>query len=62
MQLGVIVLAIAIAVGYGAVFSFVYPLVQEDASLVALFTFLGLLTALPIAGAWKAVTKNRIAR
>jgi hypothetical protein len=36
MQLGVIVVAIAIAVGYGAVFSFVYPLVQVDASLVAL--------------------------
>jgi hypothetical protein len=45
-------------VAYGAVFSFVYPLVQVDASLVALFTFLGFLTALAFAGAWKVVTKK----
>ena len=60
MQLGllVFVLAIAIAVGYGVVFSLVYPLVQVDASIVALLAFLGLLTALAIAGAWKAVAKK----
>ena len=60
LQLGpsVIVLAIAMAVGYGVVFSFVYPLVQVDTSIVALFAFLGLLTALVIAGAWKVVTKK----
>jgi hypothetical protein len=60
MQLGllVIVLAIAMAVGYGVVFSLVYPLVQVDSSVVAVCAMLGLLTALAIAGAWKVVTKK----
>jgi hypothetical protein len=59
MQTGlvVIVLAIAMAVGYGVVFSLVYPLIQVDASIAALCA-MGLLTALAIAGAWKAVTKK----
>jgi len=61
-DLFVIVLAIAMAVGYGVVFSLVYPLVQVDSSIVALCALLGLLTALAIAGAWKVVTKNRIAQ
>ena len=54
----VIVVAIVIAVGYGVAFSRVYPLVQVDASIAALCAMLGLLTALAIAGAWKAVTKK----
>jgi len=54
----VILLAIVIAVGYGVAFSMVYPLVASDGSLAALFAVLGLLTALAIAGAWKAVTKK----
>lgn len=60
MQLGllVLVLAIAMAVGYGVVFSLGYPLVQVDASIAALCAMLGLLTALAIAGTWKAVTKK----
>ena len=60
MQRGliVVVLAIVIAVGYGVVFSLVYPLVPPDGSLAALFAVLGLLTALAITGAWKAVTKK----
>jgi hypothetical protein len=60
MQTGlvVLVLAIAMAVGYGVVFSSVYPLVQVDASIAALCAMLGLLTAMAIAGAWKAVTKK----
>ncbi len=58
----VIVLAIVVAVGYCVVFSRVYPFVQVDGSIEALCAMLGLLTALAIAGAWKAVTKNRIAR
>jgi hypothetical protein len=55
MQLGpsVIVLAIAIAVGYGVVFSFVYTRVPPDAALVSLFAILGLLTALIITRFWK---------
>ncbi len=60
MQLSpsVIVVAIAMAVGYGVVFSLVYPLVQVDPSIAALCAILGLLTALAIAGAWKAVAKK----
>jgi hypothetical protein len=49
----VIFLAIAIAVGYGVVFSVTYPLVSPDGSLAALFAVLGLLTALAITGAAK---------
>jgi hypothetical protein len=52
----VIVLAIAMAVGYGVVFSLVYPLVPPDGSLAALFTVLGLLTAFAITGAAKFFT------
>jgi hypothetical protein len=54
----VIVVAIAMAVGYGVVFSLVYPLVQVDSSIAALCALLGLLTALAIAGAWNVVTKK----
>ena len=53
-----ILLAIVIAVGYGVVFSPVYPLVQVDASIAALCAMLGLLTALAIAGARKVVTRR----
>ena len=49
----VILLAIVIAVGYGVVFSIVYPLVPPDGSLAALFTVLGLLTAFAITGVTK---------
>jgi hypothetical protein len=49
----VILLAIVIAVGYGVVFSVVYPLVPPDGSLAALFTVLGLLTAFAIKGVAK---------
>jgi hypothetical protein len=48
--LTVILLAIVIAVGYGMVFSIVYPLVPPDGSLAALFAVLGLLTAFAITG------------
>jgi hypothetical protein len=58
LGLVVLVLAIAMAVGYGVAFSRVYPLVQVDASIAALCAMLGLLTALAIAGAWKVVTKK----
>ena len=61
MQRGlvVILLAIVIAVGYGVVFSKVYPLVAPvPDSIAALCAILGLLTALAITGAWKAVTKK----
>jgi hypothetical protein len=52
MQRGLIVilLAIVIAVGYGAAFSVAYPLVSPDGSLAALFAVLGLLTAFAIIG------------
>jgi hypothetical protein len=56
--LTVVLLAVVIAVGYGVVFSIVYPLVPPDGSLAALFAVLGLLTAMAIAGAWKVVTKK----
>ena len=56
MQLGLLV--IVLAVGYGVAFSLAYPLVQVDSSIAALCAMLGLLTALAIAGAWKAVTKK----
>ena len=44
MQTGlvVLVLAIAMAVGYGVLFSLVYPLVQVDASMAALRAMPGL--------------------
>jgi hypothetical protein len=54
----VILLAIVIAVGYGVVFSLVYRLVPPDGSLAAFFAVLGLLTAIAITSAWKAVTKK----
>jgi hypothetical protein len=58
MQLGlfVIVLAIAMAVGYCVVFSLAYPLVQVDTSIVALCAMLGLLTAL---GSRRVETLNK---
>ena len=55
----VIILAMAMAVGYGVVFSLVYPLVQVDGSIAGLCAVLGLLSALVLAGAWKVATKNR---
>jgi hypothetical protein len=49
----VLVLAMAMAVGYGVLFSLVYPLVRPDGSLAALFAVLGLLTAFAITGVAK---------
>lgn len=41
-----VVVSIAIAIGYGVIFSFEYPLVIIDTPLVSLFSVTGLITYL----------------
>jgi hypothetical protein len=51
--LAVLVFAIVFATAYGVIFSFVYPLVPLDGSLISLFALAGVATCLVFMGARK---------
>jgi hypothetical protein len=55
---GIVVFSIIVATIYGVIFSFVYPLVEIDGSLISLFAILGLATSLLCVGLWKAAFKT----
>ncbi len=56
---GVTIFGIILAVAYGVIFSFVYPLTPISASLVALFAILGLATSFGIWAAFKRKPKSK---
>jgi hypothetical protein len=51
----IFVFSIIVAIIYGVIFSYVYPLVQIDGGLVSLFAILGVATSLLLIGAWKII-------
>ena len=52
------VFSIVVAVGYGVLFSRIYPQVEVDGGIVALCAILGLVTCLIVAGLWNLVVNR----
>ena len=53
----VTIFSILVAIGYGVLFSYMYPLVPIDGGLVGLWTILGLATSLMALPAWRFLAK-----
>ena len=58
-MLAVLLSSIFIAIVLGTLFSLVYPKVEIDFSLAALFVLVSMLIAVAIRGLWKAIWRNR---
>src|SRR6478609_7036838 len=53
----VTIFSILVAIGYGVLFSYMYPLVPINGGLVGLWTILGLATSLMAVPAWRFLAK-----
>ena len=51
--------AALLAIAYGVLFSYTYPLVEISAGIVALCVLLGIVTCLSIAAIWNALTRPK---
>lgn len=51
----VVVFSTVLAIGYGVLFSFTYPLVQMSGAIVSLCALAGLVTCLGVMALWRTV-------